>query len=60
MSWGGYIPGYLMWPLWCKSATDDELRRPLWEFPTDDARKAVVHERRVRWGVDDDEGLDHG
>lgn len=55
---GGYIPGSLVWPLFLKLASDDEVRRPLWEFPNDDARRAVIRERRVRFGYDDDEGLD--
>lgn len=38
--------------------TDDEtVKRPLWEFPPD-ARLAVLHERRVRFGVPTEEDFD--
>lgn len=43
-----------MWPLDLRSATDEEVRRPLWEFPPV-ARKAVIHERRRRFGIYDDD-----
>lgn len=58
---GMFLPDGIPWPLWLKSASDEQVQRPLWEYPPD-ARKAVIHERRVRWGVDDDEGLgfEHG
>jgi hypothetical protein len=38
-----------------KGAPDDVIRGPLWGFPPAE-RKAVIHERRRRFGVYDDEG----
>lgn len=37
-----------------KVLPDIDVRRPLWEFPPYQ-RQAVIHERRVRFGIDDDE-----
>lgn len=45
-----YIPGALLWRMTLKDAPDDEIRRPLWEFPQE-ARRMVLHERARRWGV---------
>lgn len=42
-----------------KFADDDYVRIPLWEFPPSH-RPAVIHERRTRWGVDDEEGVENG
>jgi hypothetical protein len=41
------------WEIALRGAADDEIRRPLWEFPPE-ARKAVKHERRRRfkWDID--------
>ncbi len=39
-----------------RAASDAEVRAPLWEFEPL-ARLAVIHERRRRFGVDDDEGF---
>jgi hypothetical protein len=36
-----------------KGAPDEVIRRPLWEFRPQDV-KAVQHERRVRFGFDDE------
>ncbi|MFE0699400.1 hypothetical protein [Streptomyces sp. NPDC058872] len=47
------------WAQELKGAADETVRSPLWEFPPD-ARKAVIHERRRRFGVHDDEGYDIG
>lgn len=47
------------WVKALKGATDETVRAPLWEFPPE-ARKAVIHERRRRFGVDDEEGYDFG
>ncbi|WP_199931271.1 hypothetical protein [Streptomyces sp. CB02923] len=45
------------WARALKGAADDNVASPLWEFPPQ-ARKAVIHERRRRFGVDDDEGYE--
>lgn len=42
-----------------KGEPDEAIRLPLWDYPPH-MRKAVIHERKRRFGVDDDEGLDHG
>ncbi|MGW3932839.1 hypothetical protein ACWECC_32810 [Streptomyces microflavus] len=47
------------WARALKGAADDTVASPLWDFPPE-ARKAVIHERRRRFGVNDDEGLDVG
>jgi hypothetical protein len=41
------------WAIALKGATDDEIRRPLWEFPPE-ACAALKHERRRRfkWDID--------
>lgn len=41
---------YQRWCLTLKQEPDEYVRRPLWEFPPE-ARKAVLHERAVRWGT---------
>jgi hypothetical protein len=33
-----------------RSASDDEVRRPLWEYAPVE-RRAVLHERARRWGA---------
>jgi hypothetical protein len=38
---------------------DDLIRSPLWKWAPEE-RLAVVHERRRRFGVDDDEGYGNG
>lgn len=38
-----------------KSAGDEYIRQPLWEFPPD-YRPLVIHERRRRFGVQDEIG----
>jgi hypothetical protein len=48
------IPDDVLWKEAMKGATDDYLRRPLWEFRPE-ARPAVMHERAKRWGVPDAE-----
>jgi len=35
--------------------SDDVVRAPLWDVPTE-YRAAVIHERRRRFGVDDEDG----
>lgn len=63
MSWGGYLPGSLvrdsgeslgkfLHAEFLKGVSDEYLRRPLWEFPPHE-RKAVLHERAIRFGVPD-------
>ncbi|MFI6861312.1 hypothetical protein ACIBKZ_15655 [Streptomyces sp. NPDC050421] len=42
------------WVSALRGADDDTVRSPLWGFPPE-ARPAVIHERRVRFGIDDDE-----
>jgi hypothetical protein len=42
-----------------RGMADDEIRRPLWKWPPAWAL-AVIHERRRRFGWDDDEGLGNG
>lgn len=41
------------WPTALTGAEDETVRAPLWTFPPE-AAKAVIHERRVRFGFDDD------
>lgn len=36
-----------------RSASDELIRRPLWEFSADE-RPAVLHERRRRFKIDDE------
>jgi hypothetical protein len=33
-----------------RQAADEDVRRPLWEFPPNE-RRAVLHERARRWGA---------
>lgn len=42
-----------IWTDACRGASDEEIRRPLWEFPPQ-AVKALKHERRRRfkWDID--------
>jgi hypothetical protein len=42
-----------LWEKALRVATDDAIRRPLWEYPPE-ARDAVKHERRRRfkWDID--------
>ncbi|RKN09632.1 hypothetical protein [Streptomyces radicis] len=42
-----------------RALPDAGIRRPLWEFAPGD-RKAVIHERKRRFGWDDGEGHDDG
>jgi hypothetical protein len=48
-------PAYaaLIWAAHFRDSDDDEVRRPMWEFPPE-AREPLIHERRRRFGVDDD------
>ncbi|WP_371800880.1 hypothetical protein OHA38_20375 [Streptomyces sp. NBC_01732] len=46
-------------PALLRTEHDDVIRAPLWEFAPHE-RKAVISERRRRFGVDDDEGLEIG
>jgi hypothetical protein len=41
------------WAKFFREASDDTVRSPLWGFPPA-ARPAQIHERRRRFGVDDD------
>lgn len=51
-----YLPGLLRdFPALLRVLPDLVIRRPLWEFAPHEV-KAVIHERRRRFGVDDDEG----
>lgn len=43
------------WANFLRNAFDANVRRPLWDFPPL-ARPAVIHERRVRFGVHDEIG----
>ncbi|QAY26952.1 hypothetical protein SEA_SHAWTY_27 [Streptomyces phage Shawty] len=38
------------WADFMRGTADENVRRPLWEYPPE-ARLAVLHERRVRFGV---------
>jgi len=40
---------------WLRTVSDDVVRAPLWDVPTE-YRAAVIHERRRRFGVDDEDG----
>jgi hypothetical protein len=42
-----------------RGVPDELIRAPLWEFRPEH-RKAVIHERRRRFGVFDDEGVPNG
>jgi hypothetical protein len=42
-----------------RALPDVDIKRPLWEF-TPAERPAVIHERRRRFGWDDEEGLSVG
>lgn len=44
------IPDAVLWREAMKGATDDYLRRPLWDF-VPEARTAVLSERARRFGV---------
>jgi hypothetical protein len=41
------------WAVALKGASDEAIRGPLWRFPPE-AAKAVQHERRVRFNLDDE------
>lgn len=43
------------WVRALKGATDETVRSPLWKFPPE-AFEAVMHERRVRFGVYEETG----
>jgi hypothetical protein len=43
------------WTRALKNAEDETVRAPLWTFPPE-ARLAVIHERRVRFGVQEETG----
>lgn len=47
------MPTPSQWSGLLRGASDEEIRRPLWEFPPA-ARPAVQHERRVRFRIDDE------
>jgi hypothetical protein len=46
-------PALVAWAEVLRGASDAEVRGPLWDFPPD-ARPAVLHERRVRFQIDDE------
>jgi hypothetical protein len=46
-------PALVAWAEVLRGASDAEVRGPLWNFPPD-ARPAVLHERRVRFQIDDE------
>ena len=46
-------------PVPVQDMPDEAIRAPLWYWEPRE-RPAVIHQRRVRFGYDDDEGLDHG
>lgn len=43
------------WSLVMRGASDESVRAPLWQYPPE-ARLAVIHERRVRFGVFEETG----
>lgn len=45
------------WTRALRGATDETVKAPLWEFPPE-ARLAVLHERRVRFGVPTEDDFD--
>lgn len=50
---GARLINRAVWIVALKGAVDEEIRRPLWEYPPE-AREAVKHERRRRfkWDID--------
>lgn len=45
------------WAATMAGATDELIRSPLWGFPPE-ARQAVIHERRRRFGVYEEDDFD--
>jgi hypothetical protein len=43
------------WAQVMRGASDESVRAPLWLYPPE-ARLAVIHERRVRFGVQEETG----
>jgi hypothetical protein len=56
-----YLPGSALmdFPALLRWLPDVDIQRPLWEF-TPAERPAVIHERRRRFGVDDEAGFEVG